>query len=316
MVLNIIKKERSPQYLFFSGKGGVGKTSCAAANAVNFARDGKKTLIISTDPAHSLSDSFDFKIGGELTKIDKNLYAVEIDPKKAVEEYKEKFSSYMEKFDFLKGFGLDDTFDVAEMAPGIDELAAFDKFLQYMQNKEYDIIIFDTAPTGHALRFLSLPDVLDSWIGKLIKIRMRLSGITGIFKKLLPFNEDQEEEQIKSGQLESIKERISEAKSILSDPEKTKYNLVMIPESLSILETERLLNTLHEYGIPVDTIIVNQLIPDNKSCNFCSERRKMQQSKLKEIKKKFKDFKILEIKQFKEEVRGSVMLKKMLSNQP
>ncbi len=142
--------ERNPEYYFFSGKGGVGKTSCAAAKALEFSRKGKKTLIVSVDPAHSLSDSFDTRIGGEVKKLGKNLFAVEIDPARAMSEYKERFSSQIEQIDGLAKLGIGETFDIAGMTPGIDEIAAFDKFLHYMQNKEYDIIIFDTAPTGHA----------------------------------------------------------------------------------------------------------------------------------------------------------------------
>src|SRR3989344_3218583 len=179
--------ERETVYYFFSGKGGVGKTSCSAAAGLKYAREGKKTLVISVDPAHSLADSFDQKIGGEVVELEKNLFALEIDPVKAVEEYKEKLNLFAaDKLEMLKGFGLDETFDIAGLTPGIDEIAAFDKFMQYMQSKEYDVIIFDTAPTGHALRFLSLPYVLDSWIGKLIKIKMKISAVTGIIKKILP----------------------------------------------------------------------------------------------------------------------------------
>ena len=102
--------KRKTKYIFYSGKGGVGKTSCAASVALAFAKKGKKTLILSTDPAHSLSDSFREKIGGEVMELKKNLFAVEIDPKKAMEEYKQKMAPQMEKMEFLKGLGLDETF--------------------------------------------------------------------------------------------------------------------------------------------------------------------------------------------------------------
>ncbi|UCD03252.1 MAG: ArsA family ATPase, partial [Candidatus Aenigmatarchaeota archaeon] len=135
MVLKkIVKREKDTRYLLFAGKGGVGKTSLAAATAVHLSNKGKKVLIISTDPAHSLSDSFETKIGGEEKKIGKNLYAVEIDPQKAMHEYKDKIMPKIEGVESLKGLGLGDTFDMMGMAPGIDELAAMDKFLQYMQS--------------------------------------------------------------------------------------------------------------------------------------------------------------------------------------
>ena len=290
----------------------MGKTSCAAACALHFANSGKKTLIISIDPAHSLGDSFRTEIGGQVKQLGKNLYAVEIDPEQAVNEYKEKFSLHMEKMEYLKGFGLEETFDIAGMTPGIDEIAAFDKFLRYMQSNEYDVIIFDTAPTGHALRFLSLPEVLDSWVGKLIKLRMKFSVVSGIIKKILPFGGDKKDDEgFGTKELEEMKKRIEEARRLLSDPQKTKFNIVLIPEEMSILESERSLSVLEKYGIPVDSIIVNQLIPNNPGCKFCTEKRKQQQERLKEIQQKFKGTKIKQLEAFKEEVSGTESLKKV-----
>lgn len=264
------------------------------------------------DPAHSLSDSFDTRIGGEVKKLGKNLFAVEIDPARAMSEYKERFSSQIEQIDGLAKLGIGETFDIAGMTPGIDEIAAFDKFLHYMQNREYDIIIFDTAPTGHALRFLSLPDVLDSWLGKMIKIRMRFGGMMDLVKKILPFGKE-EEEKAKFGmdELDRMKERIRMAKEILSDPKKTHYVMVTIPEAMSILESGRSLKTLKEYRIPVETIIVNQIIPENQSCAFCTDKRNSQLRRVQEIRKLFKEFNILLLPLFKEEVRGFKSLEKL-----
>jgi arsenite-transporting ATPase len=306
-MIGLGKKET--QFCLFAGKGGVGKTSIAAATALYFAGKGKKTLIISTDPAHSLSDSFEAKIGGDIVKVNKNLFAVEIDPKKAMSEYKEKLAPKMDKIDFLKGLDLGDAFDFAGNTPGIDELAAFDKFLQYMQSKEYDIIVFDTAPFGHTIRFLSLPDLLDSWVGKMISIRLKLAGIINTFKKLIPFGgEAGGETKFGTEELEKIKERIAEARKILGDRKRTHFNLVMIPEAMSIYESERSVKILGEYGIPVYSVFVNQLIPENRKCPFCSERRKIQQERLKEIRNKFRGLEILQIPLYDKEVKGLDML--------
>jgi len=305
-------RKRKTEFFLFGGKGGVGKTSIAAASALHFADKGKKTLIISTDPAHSLSDSFETKIGGDIRKLRKNLFAVEIDPKKAMAEYKEKIIPHMEKVDFLKGLGLEDTLDFAGSTPGIDEMAAFDKFLQYMQSNDYDVIVFDTAPTGHTLRFLSLPDVLDSWVGKMISIRLKFSGVINTFKKFLPFGEPEKgEKKLGTEQLEAMKSRIEEARKILSDKERTHFNLVTISEAMSIYESERSLEILKEYNIPIENIIVNQLIPENKKCPFCMEKRRIQQERMKEIREKFKGYRIQKIPLHKEEVKGFGMLKKV-----
>ncbi|MBU0898970.1 MAG: arsenical pump-driving ATPase GET3 [Nanoarchaeota archaeon] len=308
-----LKKERDPLFLFFSGKGGVGKTSVAAASALYHSNQGKKVLIISTDPAHSLSDSFEIQIGGEIKEIKKNLFAVEIDPVKAMGEYKEKFMPQLEKMEMLKGLGIEDTFDFASMTPGIDEIAAFDKFLQYMEKKEYDIIIFDTAPTGHALRFLSLPDVLDSWIGKMISFRMKFAGIANIFKKILPFGDSEEQRDLGTKQLDEMKKRIEHAKALLSDPKKTFYNIVLIPEDMSIVESKRSLSVLDQYKINVGSIIVNQLIPENSSCKFCQERRNHQQKRLEKINKEFEKFNVLQLPLFQKEVHGFETLSSVAS---
>jgi len=303
-------REKDTGFLFFSGKGGVGKTSVAAATALWLSKKGKKVLIISTDPAHSLSDSFDEKIGGEIKRIEKNLSAVEIDPKLSMQEYKEMLTPQLEKMGALKGLGLEDTLDFAGMTPGIDEIASFDRFLRYMNSGDYDTIIFDTAPTGHTLRLLSLPDVLDSWLGKIIKIRMRLSGITGMVRKLMGSGDDSGEDSALD-RLDEMKERITKAKKILSDPNKTSYNIVMIPEAMSIYESERSVCFLEDACIHIGSIIVNQIIPENSGCSFCSGKRKLQLERLSEIETKFPENKVLKIHLFREEVRGRAMLEKL-----
>ncbi len=307
----LMKKGRDTQYFLYAGKGGVGKTSLAAAAALHLSRHGKKVLLISTDPAHSLSDSFETTIGGKEKKVGKDLYAVEIDPQLAMQEYKDKFMPKIEAVGALQGLGLGDAFDMAGMTPGIDEIAAIDKFLHYMRSDDYDAVIFDTAPTGHTLRFLSLPDVLDSWVGKMIMLRMRLTGMTNMVKRILPFAQEDEKSDSGLEQLQAMKARIAEAKSILSDPKKTHYNLVMIPEEMSILESERSLASLLRYGIPVDRVIVNQILPGNVHCAFCSEKRSQQLERLKSIRDKFKKFAISEVQLFRQEVKGERMLGKL-----
>ncbi|MBN2330356.1 MAG: ArsA family ATPase [Candidatus Aenigmarchaeota archaeon] len=307
----LVKKGRDTQFFLFAGKGGVGKTSMAAAAAVRLSKGGKRVLIISTDPAHSLSDSFETGIGGKVKQIGKNLFAVEIDPKLAMSEYKDKLMPKLEGMDALKGLGLGDTFDMMGMTPGIDEIAAIDKFLHYMQSDDYDAVIFDTAPTGHTLRFLSLPDVLDSWVGKMIMLRMRFAGMANLVKKILPFSQQDERADAGLDKLKEMKARVGEAKKILTDPRKTHYNLVMIPEEMSILESERSLAVLGEYGIPVGSIIVNQIIPANAKCGFCSEKRKQQLERLKSIRQRFKRYPIREVPLFRHEVKGRKVLEEV-----
>lgn len=300
-------RQRDTRFIFYSGKGGVGKTSVAAATALWLSGRGMKTLVISTDPAHSLADSLGTRIGGEVREIEKNLSAVEIDPKLSMKRYREMLSPEIERLGALRGLGLDEAFDIAGMTPGIDEIASFDTFLRYMSSREYDVIVFDTAPTGHTLRFLSLPDVLDSWLGKVIKIRMRFSGAASMVRRLISGREEEGGDTALKG-LEEMKERIGNAREILGDPGKTEYNIVMIPEAMSIYESARSLSFLRKCGISTGSVIVNQIIPENTGCSFCSGKRRLQLRRLGEIETKFPSSKILRLCLFREEVRGRRML--------
>ncbi len=298
-------------FVFIGGKGGVGKTTISAATALWTAQEGKKTLIISTDPAHSLSDSFERNIGHEPTPIKENLYAVEIDPEVAMQEYQAKMK---EQAALNPGMGMDmlqDQMEMAAMSPGIDEAAAFDKFLQYMTTDEYDIVIFDTAPTGHTLRFLSFPEMMDSWVGKMIKIRRQIGSMAKMFKNILPFMGDEEEEDRALEDMEATKRKIREARAVMADPDRTSFKMVVIPEEMSIYESERAMEALKKYNIYSDGVIVNQILPEETDCEFCASRRKLQQERLKQIHEKFGDQLIAEVPLLNREVKGFDTLKQV-----
>ncbi|MGB9837225.1 TRC40/GET3/ArsA family transport-energizing ATPase [Methanothermobacter sp.] len=298
-------------FVFIGGKGGVGKTTISAATALWMARSGKKTLVISTDPAHSLSDSLEREIGHTPTMITDNLYAVEIDPEVAMEEYQAKLR---EQASLNPGMGLDmlqDQMDMASMSPGIDEAAAFDQFLRYMTTDEYDIVIFDTAPTGHTLRLLSFPELMDSWVGKMIKIRRQIGSMAKAFKNILPFMGDEEEEDRALQDMEATKKQINAAREVMSDPERTSFKMVVIPEEMSIYESERAMKALEKYSIHADGVIVNQVLPEDSDCEFCNARRKLQQERLKQIREKFSDQVVAEVPLLKEEAKGIDTLEKI-----
>lgn len=309
MTLTDLLKEKQVKFMLLGGKGGVGKTSCSAATAIWAAEHGLKTLIISTDPAHSLSDSFDQQIGSEIKKIKgvKNLYGLELDPHKSFEEYREK----MEQDDLpektqslLQGLG-----GLTGMTPpGADEALAFAKVLEYIENPEYDLVIFDTAPTGHTLRLLSLPDVLSGWVMNLLKIREFFGKFAGLFKRLISRGGEVERSM---EVLEHLKNTIDVARIELSDPESTAFVIVMIAEAMAVFETERLLSALNEYEIPCDHIIVNMVYPEILDCAFCRSRRNMQLENLKEIREIYDDFNITEVPLFDVEIRGVEKLKEL-----
>ncbi|MGQ4874736.1 MAG: ArsA family ATPase [Promethearchaeia archaeon] len=312
--------------IMFGGKGGVGKTSCAAAAAIWAAEHGRRTLIISTDPAHSLGDSLGQDLPPGLPTpvngID-NLYALEIDPKASIEEYKR--IANINPMDEM-GLGgsntmmgnipmMGDMEDLSDMnPPGIDEAFAFAKVLEFIETEHgYDLIVFDTAPTGHTLRFLGLPETLSGWIGKLLRLRLKLSKFLGAFKKL--FGKEDKTKINPLEQLERLNESISRAREDLSDPLKNSFVIVMNPEEMAIAETGRLLNELLKYNIPVSEIVINKIYQDSDElCDFCRARREMQQKNLEKIRSIFRDrlYKnLIEVPLFKWEVREYDKLKEL-----
>ena len=308
--------------VMFGGKGGVGKTTCAASSAIWAAEHGKNTLIISTDPAHSLGDSLGVELPpGEPTPIKqiKNLTALEINPKANMTEFKGLTNmNPMEDMDMggmMEGLGMSDIQEFASMnPPGIDEALAFGKVLEFIEtDHDYDLIIFDTAPTGHTLRFLSLPETLSGWIGKLLKLRMKIGKFFGVFKKM--FGKDEMEEDNSLELLERLKNSIVNARDDLTDPSKNSFVVVTISEEMAIAETGRLLNELLKYNIPNSDIIINQLYQDpTELCDFCKSRRDMQQKNLSKIKEIFGEKlskKLIEVPLLKTEIRGYEKLKEI-----
>lgn len=294
--------KKSTTFIFIGGKGGVGKTTVSAATALWCARMNKKTLIISTDPAHSLGDSFDRIIKHVPTPITQNLEAIEIDPDKAMEEYKDKMEQQQKYNDALGMFS--DQLDVMSSSPGIDEVAAFEKFMEYMTSDEYDVVIFDTAPTGHTLRLMSFPEMMDSWVGKLISTKKQLGQMASKLKNILPFMGSEEEDEESMEELNKTKEQILKAREILTDSKRTTFKTVLIPEEMSIIESSRAIDALEKCNMTNDGIIVNKIQPDNNHCEFCKSRRAIQEKRLQTIRESFDGQIIAEIPLQAHEVRG------------
>ncbi len=308
----LISRERS-RFILFGGKGGVGKTTCAAATAIYAASTGKKVLIISTDPAHSLGDSLGLTLNpGEETKVDAvpNLWALEIKNEIEESEVNTVLSNQMGNNPLLAGLG-----DVSGMQPpGSDEALAFGKVLEFIARAEYDLIIFDTAPTGHTLRLLQLPDTLSSFFGKMLRLKLQLSKFLSGFKNMFGGGEENEAAEMLDN-LDRVKESIEIARDALQDPEQTSFVTVMIPEQMAIAETDRLLNSLFKNHIHCSNIIVNQMITENTDCEFCKERRKMQQTYLQQIRDLYEyAHNLIPIAQYKGEIRGFDRLK-IISNE-
>ncbi len=279
------------KYIFFSGKGGVGKTSMACSTAVHYALSGKKTLIVTTDPAANLSDVFEQEIGHRVTKLKgiENLWAMEIDPDEATNEYKENTLAPMrDLFD-------EEILKITEeqlSGPCTEEMAAFDKFIDFMEDDNYDVIIFDTAPTGHTIRLLELPV---DW-SKHIEESSKGSGQTCMGPVQL---------------IQDSKQKYDEAIAKLRNPEITDFVFVLQPELTSLEETKRSSNELREIGISTTHIIVNGLIPTEEAVNpFFKQRIEMQQRHLVEIGREFKEIPLKTMELFDNELKGLDMLKK------
>lgn len=307
-----LEKENGTKYIMFGGKGGVGKTTMSAATGIYCAEQGLKTVVVSTDPAHSLKDSFEQSFGHEPTKVNgmENLYVVEIDPEVAMSEYKEKLKSQMDENPMMGGM-LEDQLEMASLSPGTDESAAFDVFLKYMDSNEFDVVVFDTAPTGHTLRFLGLPELMDKYMTKMIKFKKQMSGFMNMMKKVMPFGGKGEDVDYDKAleEMEEMKARITKARGILANPERTAFRLVVIPEEMSILESERAMESLNKFKIPVDSVVVNQIIPEDVECDFCRARRSLQEKRLELIKEKFGDKVIANLELLRTEAKGLDVLK-------
>ncbi|KAL1553206.1 ATPase get3b [Salvia divinorum] len=281
------------KYYMLGGKGGVGKTSCAASLAVKFANNGHPTLVVSTDPAHSLSDSFAQDLtGGRLVPVEgpiSPLFALEINPEQAREEFRSasKSNGGTGVKDFMDGMGLGLIADqlgelkLGELLdtppPGLDEAIAISKVIQFLESQEYNIftrIIFDTAPTGHTLRLLSLPDFLDASIGKILKLRQKISSATSAIKSVFGQEENRPDSADK---LEKLRERMIKVRELFRDTNSTEFVIVTIPTVMAINESSRLSASLRKESVPVKRLVVNQVLPASASdCKFCAMKRKDQ----------------------------------------
>ena len=301
------------EFVLYGGKGGVGKTTCAAATALKRAREGAPTLVVSTDPAHSLSDVFDATVGAEPTRVDgeSDLWAVEVDPGERIGQYRGRVTAALDELEGL-GISLDDgdVDDVIEagVAPGTDEAAAMDLFLDYMDDPRFECIVFDTAPTGHTLRLLKLPDVMSSAMGKLISVRSQVSSLADSVRSFVGGgDEDDAEDQGDAGvgvDLEALRDRMERVAGALRDPDRTEFRVVLIPETMAVLETERLLAELDTYGVPAGRAVVNKVIEEPEpACDLCRSRHESQQEQIAAARERF-DLPVTLVPQLHGEVHG------------
>ncbi len=306
-VMGLGKLIHQTQLIIFGGKGGVGKTTCSSAAAIHLAERGQKTLLVSTDPAHSLSDSIGQSLGDEVRKVVavKDLDAVEIDPEQTLQTFKEEYGEGI--LDILKtGTYLDeeDVSDVFSLTiPGLDEVMGIKRIMDFIESEEHERYVLDTAPTGHALRLLFLPGLLDQWIKVLAKIRWKYRHIVSRLSGKEPLGEADDF-------LLVMKKAVKRIGSLMKDPMRTSFIVVTIPELMALKETERLIAELRHYGIPVSHMVVNNLIPAQRgSCSFCEETRVEQRAYVDILKRGFPDLELALIAREPGEIRGIPRLK-------
>ena len=303
--------------LLFGGKGGVGKTTTACATAVWLAKSGFRTLVVSSDPAHSTGDSFEQELGGEPTKIKgfEQLWGLELDPERRMQDLMPKMSEAFgggvsNQLSAIMGGGTEDLEQEVSglkagelMFPGLDEGLAFDQLLRHVEDPRFDVVVFDTAPTGHTLRFLALPEILDSWTDRLLRM-MRMSG--GI--RSLLFCRKQEEEM--RDELERLKRRISHVRRVLASESHATFMLVTIAEQMAVEESKRAAQALDEFGIHLGGLIINRITPDLDH-DFLQSRRKMELKHIHRLMGIFRETALAQIPLEMEDIHGTAALEKI-----
>lgn len=296
------------QVVFFGGKGGVGKTTCSSAFALAASQRGQRVLLVSTDPAHSTSDIFERQLGPVETEIAPRLFALEIDGDAEAARYIADV-----KRDIQKMFSpavikqANRQIEMAAASPGLIEVALLDRMIDLIldRGRTHDLLVFDTAPTGHTLQLLRMPDAMTTWIQALVRHRRAVLEIdSGI---------DQPAEAIIAADpvlqaLERRHQRLNAVHGTILDRSRTSFALVTIPERLAIEETARAADLLDDTGVSVGGLVVNRVLPDNLEGEFYASRKAQEQSYLDEIDRRFTRLPRVRVRQLPRDVYGLASL--------
>ena len=297
------------RYLFFGGKGGVGKTTAASATALFLLHNSKRNdsiLLFSTDPAHSLSDSLDCKIGNRLVEVKQlrargaKLFAYEMDASLALERFRAAHGEVLAEI-AERGTWLDEE-DINQLLnlslPGLDEVMSLFELSEVDRAGKYTRIVVDTAPSGHTSRLLRLPEVFERIVRTLDLMGEKHRYMIEQFaRRRAPVDKVELF-------LRDLNDRLAAVRKLLYDPDQTSFSLVTIPEAMSVRETERYLTLLKEQGVPVRDLIVNRVEQEHDACKYCHARVLGQKKWLKEIARLFKGLEIHYVPLQSREVRG------------
>jgi arsenite/tail-anchored protein-transporting ATPase len=301
------------KYVFFGGKGGVGKTVMAGAAALWFAGQGRRTLLASTNPVHSLTSMLGQDVFGHHTPVDgaANLFAYEIDTKVTIEKSKKEIREKIEWF--LKYADIktkaDEFVESATMNPAFEESAMFENMIDLMFEDQYEVYVFDTAPTANARRLLGMSDVYSMWVNKMVQSREEAMSL----KDLLSYSRKKKEKDPLMDYLTNLRTRMAHAKELLTDADKTAFFFVTLPEALPIAVIRRFISWFDEFGIPVGGVVVNMLIEKDTvgedAPDFVKNRIAMQAGYMAEIEETLSDVRAV-VPLFDTEVQSVHMLKR------
>ena len=292
------------QVVFFGGKGGVGKTTCSAAFALAASRKGQRILLVSTDPAHSTADIFQAPIGPVERELQPRLTALEIDAEGEASRYISGVKRDIERM-FSPGVIREAhrQIEMAAASPGLLEVALLDRMIDLILNRSraYDTIVLDTAPTGHTLQLLRMPDAITTWIQALVRHRRAMLEIDR--------GAEQTAEAAAAADpvlaaLERRHERLAQLRRIMTDRSRTSFVFVMIPERLAIEETARAAEQLADTGIDVAGLVVNRVLPDGLEGEFYRSRKAQEETYLKEIDRRFGRLPRVRVRQLPRDVYG------------
>ena len=301
MLLNALIDQ---QVVFFGGKGGVGKTTCSAAFALAASRRGQRILLVSTDPAHSTADIFQMPIGPVERELQPRLTALEIDAAGEASRYIGDVKRDIERM-FSPGVIREAhrQIEMAAASPGLLEVALLDRMIDLILNRSraYDTIVLDTAPTGHTLQLLRMPDAITTWIQALVRHRRAILEIDR--------GAEQTPEAAAAADpvlaaLERRHERLAQLRRIMTDRSRTSFVFVMIPERLAIEETARAAEQLADTGIDVAGLVVNRVLPDGLEGEFYRSRKAQEETYLKEIDRRFGRLPRVRVRQLPRDVYG------------